>query len=305
VSGQGLGQAVYAAGLDIRNRPSIHLESFLPAIGAAADFAPGSAAYYGQRVQLPNIAPLGQDRRWLWQALNPQTVDNTVTSVDDWTQNARTLTGTIERSLAASTSKATLDLSIEFANAPLKTLAVIIENVPTALLASQPAAMTWFNSEASFQIFKALDSHCYAAITAATPATQAWDTNILQTARMGIATMRAAGGAPTLWAMSPADHALIDTLQTSTGEFIATSSPEGSGTGTLWSLPVTEVPAVTGDMLLLEPARLGVLVVGGLNVLVDPYTKMSTNLVDVRFELNLLYHVRQIDAALSVADSAS
>jgi hypothetical protein len=45
--------------------------------------------------------------------------------------------------------------------------------------------------------------------------------------------------------------------------------------------------------------------VGGLSVLVDPFSKMSTNLVDIRFELNALMHIRQIDAALSVADSAS
>ena len=47
---------------------------------------------------------------------------------------------------------------------------------------------------------------------------------------------------------------------------------------------------------LIDTTRVGQLYVGGMDVLFDPYSKLSTNLVDVRFEMNCLFWIRQSDA---------
>jgi hypothetical protein len=45
---------------------------------------------------------------------------------------------------------------------------------------------------------------------------------------------------------------------------------------------------------LLDPAMLGVLYAATGRVLVDPYTGMKKNLVDVRVEIHLLCHIRNV-----------
>jgi hypothetical protein len=40
---------------------------------------------------------------------------------------------------------------------------------------------------------------------------------------------------------------------------------------------------------------------GGLSMLADPYSKMSTNLVNLRFEMRVLMHIRQAAGAYLIA----
>jgi hypothetical protein len=67
---------------------------------------------------------------------------------------------------------------------------------------------------------------------------------------------------------------------------------EGSGVP-IWSLLVREVPSLS-DPLLVDPALLGLSYVGTGEVLVDPYSAMTTNQVRARAEIEAAFHVRNI-----------
>jgi hypothetical protein len=52
--------------------------------------------------------------------------------------------------------------------------------------------------------------------------------------------------------------------------------------------------------MLIDSERIGVRCMGGMSILADPYTKMKKTLVDIRCELNMVFHVRDGDAADSI-----
>ena len=107
----------------------------------------------------------------------------------------RTVTGTVERALDATSDKATVDVTLEYVTGAVKQYAVLVENVPNAIMASIPQFTAWANSELDYQVRLALDAAIVDAIFAANPVGQTGSDYVTQV-RQAVAVMRSAGGNP-------------------------------------------------------------------------------------------------------------
>jgi hypothetical protein len=135
---------VIAAGWHPREKPSVDLKlaSLLPDSKAITVPAGGTWSPLA-----PVVAPLGYDKRWLYPHL--RTVDAGVdTSVNTFRQTgARTVTGTIERAIDATGTKADLAITLTAVNEPLKQEAITVSAVPNQLLESLPEVSQFLNDE--------------------------------------------------------------------------------------------------------------------------------------------------------------
>jgi hypothetical protein len=252
---------------------------------------------------IDGVQALGRDERWLWPFLPSQDI-GTDTSVQDFRQTGeRTVSGTIQRDLDATTDKATLAVAIEHVVAEVKQLAVVIEDIPSALLESLQGARAFYDSEARFQLNAALDAHVMAMIDAANPSTSWTGDNLVERVRHGIAAMRAVGSVPRLLVVNPTDAAALDLFQHGESESTYMFPTREAGVGSpLWGLRLIERTSDDDPPMLIDPQRLGLLYTGMLGVLADPYSKMKKNLVDLRFEMSTLMHVRTADAVLKIEE---
>jgi hypothetical protein len=285
--------AILKAGWNLRSQPIIQipLKAAFPVVDT---WAP---------VRSADIRPLGRDERYLWPLL-PRTDIGNGTAIEDFRQTGnRTVTGDIERDVDATTDKATLDVDFDHDVQPVKTLAIMIEDIPNALLTSLPASREFFQVEARHAIEQALDVHVYDQIIAAGPPSGITGANLVEQVRHGIAAMRALGSNPDVLVVNPDDAADLDLFKQPGTEDYAFMSRSGGPGGPLWGLRVVERTSATMDEapLLIDSRRVGMLYLGVLAMLADPYSKMRKNLVDLRFELNGLMHIRDANAAYLIA----
>src|SRR5690625_2448250 len=188
--GSGLGAAITRAGFDLRNQPRVEVS-----VRELRDYP--DAGDWSPRV-IEGVNQLGTDERWLWNRLPGQDIGMD-TSVTDFRQTGnRTVDGTIERDLDATSAKATLAVAIEHVVEEVRQLAVLVEDIPTALLESMQGAQAFFNSEATYQLNQALDAHVYTSILAANPPTGDTGANIVEQVRHAVAAMRSVGSVPRL-----------------------------------------------------------------------------------------------------------
>lgn len=93
-------------------------------------------------------------------------------------------------------------------------------------------------------------------------------------------------------AVSPGDSADLDlTTVGADGEYLfAVRESAGSP---LWSLTAVESEAISdGTAYLLDPVRLGVLLVGAGSLVADPLTGLAQNTIRLRLELEARAHIR-------------
>lgn len=218
---------------------------------------------------------------------------------------ARTVTGTVERALNATTDKATLATTLTLAVEALKQQAILVDGIPNAVLESVNSLREFLESEGRFQINKALGSHVFAQIVAAAPPFGTTGTTLVDKVRNGIASMRATGFSPDLLVVNPTDGASLDLTADAGGYVFATRD---SGTSSpLWNTRVIEgIGAGTEPPYLIDTSALGVLYTGSLRIEADPFAgaggaNFKKNLTDLRFELKALVHVRQAEGARRIA----
>lgn len=288
--GQSLGfaDAVMNAGFSLKAQPSVN-------IPAASVFNSTFSAPDTYRVGEAVLAPLGRDRRFLYSNLPIQSVDGQ-TAVSDFKQTVRTLTGSAIRDIAATTDKASLDVTITHVLEALKQVAVTINDVPNQLLESVGAMRAFLDQEGRFQVEKAIDAHVMAQIVAAAPPFGTSGTGLVARIRNGVATMRATGANPSLVVLNPTDAATLD-LEADAGGYIFPVRDSGSSSP-LWGLRVIErIGAGTEAPYLIDPQMLGQLYLGSLKFEADPFSGFRKNLTTLRIETNALYHVRQAEGA--------
>jgi hypothetical protein len=244
------------------------------------------------------IVPLGQDQRFLFPNLPTESAGESST-VLDFKQSARTLTGSVNRVLSSVAAKATLEVTVAAVTEDLQQFAVVLPAIPNQILESIPAFTDYMNNEGSFQISKALDDHVLAQIVAATPAFGTTGTTIIEQIRNGIATMRATGANPTLTVLNPTDAATLE-LTADAGGFVFASRDTGTASP-LWGTTVIErIGGGTDPKYLLDPEMLGRLYIGSMRFDADPYTGFAANTTALRVEVNALYHVRNVQGARRV-----
>ena len=120
----------------------------------------------GALVPVPGFMPLGADRRFLYPLLNRTVVTTELSASDFRQEGSRAIDGSgeVKRELTGTTEKAELDLEVSFINEPLKQVAVVIKDVPNALLDASGALQAFLSSEGQYQLDKAIDSHVLASI---------------------------------------------------------------------------------------------------------------------------------------------
>jgi hypothetical protein len=290
--GGGFAKAILDAGFNFKQRPAVEIES--RSIFNAPTF-PGEELW---RRADPTIAPLGQDRRFLYTNLPTENVDG-VSAVQDFKQTARTLTGNPVRDLDATTDKAKVDVTLTSVVESLKQVAVTIDDIPNAIFESVSSLRAYLNSEGAFQVQKALDGHVMAQIVAAAPPFGTSGTGLVARLRNGVATMRATGANPSIAVLNPTDSASLD-LEADAGGYIFPTRDTGSSSP-LWNMRVIErIGAGTEAPYLIDPQMLGQLYLGNMRFEADPFTGFRKNLTTLRIEVHALYHVRQAEGARRV-----
>jgi hypothetical protein len=250
--------------------------------------------------RLPGVlVPLGQDDRFLFPKLNTTSTGES-TTILDWKQSVRTLTGTVARTLNAVSAKATLDTTTAAVVEDLQQFAVVLPTIPNQILESIPAFTDFMNTEGSFQIAKALDTHVLSQIVASTPLFSNTGTTLIDKIRTQIGTMRGSGANPTILVLNPTDATSLDLLADAGGYVFATRAT-GTSSPIYGTTVVERIGGGTDPIYLIDPDMLGVLYMGSMRFDADPYTGFSTNTTNLRVEVNALMHIRNSQGAYRVA----
>jgi len=288
-------KAVIDAGFDLKNRPAVSVGMF-KALGAkAVTFPTVTDIVRTEQV----LVPKGHDRRWLWPHLVMEDARD-ATSIQDFKQGTRTVTGAVKRALDATTVKADLATSLTLVNEALAMFAVTLSDIPNEILASLRTLQAYLGTEGRYVVESAIDDHVLAQVVAAAPPFGTTGTTLVDKIRNGIATMRATGANPTIVVLNPTDAAALD-LTADAGGYVFPTAASGSSSP-LWGLQVVErIGAGTEPPYLIDPVMLGVLYGGTMNFGADPYTGFNKNLTTLRVEVKALYHVRNAEGARRIA----
>lgn len=291
-----LAEAMLDAGFNLKKNPSVEIKAFDTVEALKAQTLP-SVTDWNRRE--PVIVPMGQDRRFLWPYLAMEDAGRSA-SIQDFKQTARTLTGTVQRTLNATTDKANLATTTTLVNEALVEFAVTLDDIPNAVLQSVPQFEAYMASEGEFQVMKAIDSHVMAQIVAATPDNGLTGTNLITQLRNGISAMRANGAQPRLAVLNPTDSVTLDTYQASDGDYLFPTRSTNTA-NPLWDLGIVErIGAGTENPFLIDPQMLGVLYLGSMQFDADPYTGFKKNLTTLRVEIKGLFHVRNAAGAYEI-----
>lgn len=288
-----LAEEILDAGFDVKNHRSVELSGAIVLDALKASTFPDVDEWAPQRSG--QIIPIGMDRRFLWPFLASQAADGA--SIEDFSQTGRTVTGTVQRSLNATTDKAKLDVAVELVNAPLVQFAVTIDDIPNAVLESIPSFTAFMQTEGTYQLQRAIDAHVLAQITAAGPAQHLTGDNLIEHVRHGIAAMRAVGAAPSIAVLDATAAAGLDLFTTGADDAYVFPTAATGTSSPLWNQRIVELPELDAPMLI-DPAMLGVLYLGSVSFEADPYTGFRKNLTTLRIEVDGLFHVRNIAGAL-------
>ena len=287
-----LGSEILARGWNLKTQPSVTIAAD-DLVETRAQTVPAVNSW----ARLP--VPLGQDQRFLFPRLNTTSTGES-TTILDWKQSVRTLTGTVARTLNAVTSKATLDTTTAAVVEDLQQFAVVLPTIPNQILESIPAFTDFMNSEGSFQIAKAIDTHVLAQIVASTPLFSNVGTTLIDKVRTQIGTMRASGANPTILVLNPTDATSLDLIADAGGYVFATRAT-GTSSPIYGTTVVERIGGGTDPIYLIDPDMLGVLYMGSMRFDADPYTGFATNTTNLRVEVNALFHVRNSQGAYRIA----
>ncbi|MDP9328030.1 MAG: hypothetical protein M3P10_07470 [Actinomycetota bacterium] len=290
-----LADVVLERGFDLKSNPSVTVPAD-EIVETRAQTVPAVNSW----ARLPGVVvPLGQDSRFLFPRLVTTSAGESST-VLDWKQSVRTLTGTVARTLNAVTSKATLDTTVAAVTEDLQQFAVVLPTIPNQILESIPAFTSFLNAEGAFQIAKAIDTHVLAQIVASTPAFGNTGTTNVDKVRNAVGVMRGGGADPSILAVSPTDASAID-LQADAGGYIFATRGTGTASPLFGQTIVERIGGGSDPMYLIDPEMLGVLYIGSMRFDADPYTGFATNTTNLRVEVNALFHVRNSQGAYRIA----
>lgn len=133
IHGHGTGsfsKAVLDQGWNLKHNPVI--ETSISRVIGKASVLPAVDTWSSRD---PVVAPIGQDSRCVFPNLQTENVEGE-SAVSTFHQTSRTLTGNVQRNLDATTDKAKLDIELEHAVEALKQFALVIEDIPNAVLES-------------------------------------------------------------------------------------------------------------------------------------------------------------------------
>jgi len=282
-------------GFNLKSNPSVTIPAD-ELVETRAQSLPAVSSW----ARLPGvIVPLGMDQRFLFPNL-PTAPAGESSTVLDWKQSARTLTGTVNRVLSSVAAKATLDVTVAAVTEDLQQFAVVLAAIPNQILESIPAFTDYMNGEGQFQIAKAIDTHVLSQIVAAAPSFSNTGTSTIDKVRTQIGTMRGNGANPTLLVVNPADATALD-LSADAGGYVFATRDTGTASPIFGCRVIERIGGGTDPMYLVDPDLLGRLYLGNMRFDADPYTGFASNTTSLRVEVNALFHVRNVQGAYRIA----
>ena len=287
-SSDGLFAAIKEAGYDRVSNPAV-LVDFKAATftGSVEDFGPATR---------PSAA-LGYDQRFLFPSLPVDaTVPPDATSVTSFRQSARTLaaTGDMIRTIAATTAKPVTSTELEATSVALKQVATINSGIPNVFLANE-ALRGFVNADLRLAYSRAVDAHILATIAATTPASGAYNAQLIVAILLAAEVVQAAGYSPNTVVLSPAQwHALRVAVQPGSGDWVA-----GATDFMLDGLTKVSVAGLTAPVVL-DSKALGVFHTTGARFATFEEADGSTNTSTVRLESNSVFAVQREDAVAAI-----
>ena len=303
----GDGWADLAGGIDLeagRREARVALDDLMLRPRATLKPSPGPAFDpLGFETLRADVAPFGEDTRYLYPWLATQPLPEGVLNVSEWRQiGTEPVIGDPVRDPTATTAKAELEATVEYTPEAVKQLAVTVGGVPNAILAAEPSMLAFLRVRMARLLNDALDQHTIAQILAAGPPTGGAGANLIAQLRDGKSTRwRTVRTRP--WPRFPDRCRGARPRRKVDGGRLFISARRGRRF--VAAIRNARVRGCRRDVpILIDPAMLGVLYVGSAKLDVDSSgDEFKANLSTVRLEFLALYHVRQPTGALSMATS--
>ena len=251
-----------------------------------------------------DAGPLGFDQRYAWPAFPRVPVDAGVTSVDVVTQTARSLaTATnVVRAIDATTNKPETGSTITVNATALKQVATVQSGIPNVYLESA-AVNSIIEGDLRLALSEGLDKLILDAIAASAFQAPGTD-NILVSIRKAITTLQAAGYAPDVLLLTPANAEAIDTMVTGisggTADFVF-----GAGSfapGTLFGLQ-KRISKTIPAAAVIDSQAFGRLYASAVSLARFEENAGKTNTSLVRLEGHAVFGVERQNAAVRIAAS--
>jgi Escherichia/Staphylococcus phage prohead protease len=245
---------------------------------------------------------LGYDQRWVWPAFARVPVDSGATSVDVFTQTARTLAtaANVVRAIDAVTAKPETASTLTIVTTALKQLASIYTNVPNIQL-EQPAFNTVIENDLTLAINDGLDKLVLDYI--ATAGFQAPGTDqLLVSIRKAMTTIMAAGYNPDTLLLTPANAETLDTLVSGvtggTNDYVF--APANLAPNQIFGLN-KRISKTVPAAAVVDSKALGKLYTSPVTLARFEADAGTTNRGNVRMELNAVFGGERTAAAVRIA----
>lgn len=252
-------------------------------IGAAKALAPSGATVVSQEFQ-PDPVALGKPATSLLDLL--PVVTHTSQEFAYLRQTVRTNNAAV---VAAGDVKPTSVYSVERVEDSLDVIAHLSDGVPRYWFSDNASLQQFLNNELRYGLQHAVEASVLAAVDAATPQTQGYDTSALATLRKAITKLEVAGHTPAAIVVHPEDWEGIELALSSTNAVEHMSLPFDSASRRLFGVPVAVSVAETEGTahlfatgaVALDTDTLGVQVQWSENSNADDF---SRNLIRARCE---------------------
>jgi HK97 family phage prohead protease len=248
--------------------------------------------------------PLGADQRYAWPAFPRVPVDQGATSVDVFTQTARTLASAanVVRAIDAVSAKPETASTLAIVTTALKQVASIYTNVPNIQL-EQPAFNTVIENDLSLAINDGLDKLVLDFIATAgfqAPGTDA----LLVSIRKAMTTIQGNGYNPDTLILTPANAEALDTLVSGitggTNDYVF--PPAQVAPNNIFGL-ATRVSKTIPAAAVVDSQALGKLYTSPVTLARFEADSGTTNRGNVRMELHAVFGGERTGAAVRIAAS--
>ena len=247
---------------------------------------------------------LGADQRYAWPAFARVNVDAGATSVDVFTQTARTLPSAtnVVRAIDAVTAKPEVASTLTIVTTALKQVAAIYTNVPNIQL-EQPAFNTVIEQDLRLSINEGLDKLILDYI--ATAGFQAPSTDpLLVSIRKAMTTIMANGYSPDTLLLTPANAEALDTLVSGisggTNDYVF--APANFAPNQIFGLN-KRISKTVPAAAVVDSTALGKLYTSPVTLARFEADAGTTNRGNVRMELNAVFGGERTGAAVRIAAS--
>ena len=249
--------------------------------------------------------PLGFDTRYAWPAFPRVGVGADVTSVAVVSQTGRTLAAATDtvRDIDETSPKPEVASTLDIAPVSLKQVAAIESNIPNVYLA-QAVVNSIIETDLRLSINEGLDSLVTTAIAGAGHQAPGSDA-LLVSVRKAITVLQAAGYSPDVLILDPASDAALDTLVSGIAarhQRLRVLHAAEFAPGTIFGLS-RRVSKTIPAPVVVDASAFGRLYSGPVSLARFEADFGATNRSNVRLELNAVFGVERVNAAVRIAAS--